>query len=319
MNYIIFDLEWNQCPYGTEYENPRIPFEIIEIGAVKLNDSFEIVNEFNSLIKPRVYKHLHNHIRQMLNYDEIILRNGKPFEVVCKDFQEWCGTDYIFGTWGTSDLTQLQKNMDYYYMNNISEPFPYYDIQAIFGEYYPELGACKLEKAVSEMGLPIDGCYHTAINDARYTAQVFQRLSKKNLKDQYTYDCYHAPIDESHEIHAYHRNYAEHITRGFDEKLQLMQDRNITEFRCYKCRRKLSKKIKWFANNQNSYLGLSKCWYHGYQKGVIKFKVSNKGEVFAVKRITPISKTEVDAIRKRQIELREKRREKRKLHTSNTI
>lgn len=37
MDYIVFDLEWNQCPYGKGQENERIPFEIIEIGAVKLN------------------------------------------------------------------------------------------------------------------------------------------------------------------------------------------------------------------------------------------------------------------------------------------
>ena len=37
MNYIVFDLEWNQCPYGKDKENQRLPFEIIEIGAVKLN------------------------------------------------------------------------------------------------------------------------------------------------------------------------------------------------------------------------------------------------------------------------------------------
>ena len=29
MNYIVFDLEWNQCPYGKGQENERIPFEII--------------------------------------------------------------------------------------------------------------------------------------------------------------------------------------------------------------------------------------------------------------------------------------------------
>ncbi len=314
MNYIVFDLEWNQCPHGPEYENPRIPFEIIEIGAIKLNESFEIIDEFEGIVKPRVYKHLHNHIRQMLSYDETALRKGKPFEVVCKDFQKWCGSDYVFGTWGTSDLTQLQKNMDYYYMNTFEEPFQYYDIQAIFGECHPDLGSCRLEKAVAALDLPCNECFHTAINDARYTAYVFQKLSKKHLKDQYTYDCYHAPIDISHEIHAYHRNYAEHISRGFEEKMLLMEDKGITDFRCYKCKRKLNKKIKWFSNNQNSYLGVGRCWYHGYQKGVIKFKFSNKGQIFAIKRISPIQKTEVETIRNRQLEIREKRREKRKNH-----
>ena len=43
MNYIVFDLEWNQCPYGKGQENERIPFEIIEIGAVKLNSERQII------------------------------------------------------------------------------------------------------------------------------------------------------------------------------------------------------------------------------------------------------------------------------------
>ena len=40
MNYIVFDLEWNQCPYGKERENRRLPFEILEIGAVKLDEKW---------------------------------------------------------------------------------------------------------------------------------------------------------------------------------------------------------------------------------------------------------------------------------------
>ena len=41
MNYIVFDLEWNQCPGGKEKENKKLPFEIIQIGAVKLDDQWE--------------------------------------------------------------------------------------------------------------------------------------------------------------------------------------------------------------------------------------------------------------------------------------
>ena len=39
MDYVIFDLEWNQCPYGKGKENPKLPFEIIEIGAVKMRSA----------------------------------------------------------------------------------------------------------------------------------------------------------------------------------------------------------------------------------------------------------------------------------------
>ena len=53
MNYIVFDLEWNQCPYGKGQENERIPFEIIEIGAVKLNSERQIIDQYQVLIQPR--------------------------------------------------------------------------------------------------------------------------------------------------------------------------------------------------------------------------------------------------------------------------
>ena len=49
MNYIVLDLEWNQCPYGKGRENKKLPFEIIEIGAVKLNEKREIVDSFSRL------------------------------------------------------------------------------------------------------------------------------------------------------------------------------------------------------------------------------------------------------------------------------
>ena len=38
MKYIVFDLEWNQSPNGKRFSNQRLPFEIIEIGAVCLDE-----------------------------------------------------------------------------------------------------------------------------------------------------------------------------------------------------------------------------------------------------------------------------------------
>ena len=118
MNYIVFDLEWNQSPNGQAGEHPRIPFEIIEIGAYKLSDSYEIIGDFRRLITPKIYKRLHKYIRTILNYDERELKsNGVDFKSACTDFLEWCGEglsegeEYAFCTWGTADLFCLQNNM----------------------------------------------------------------------------------------------------------------------------------------------------------------------------------------------------------------
>lgn len=52
MNYIVFDLEWNQCPGGKEKENKKLPFEIIQIGAVKLDDSGKNADSFRKRSGP---------------------------------------------------------------------------------------------------------------------------------------------------------------------------------------------------------------------------------------------------------------------------
>ena len=52
MNYIVLDLEWNQSNTGDEEEVKQIPFEIIDFGAIKLNNRDEMIDEFNQLVKP---------------------------------------------------------------------------------------------------------------------------------------------------------------------------------------------------------------------------------------------------------------------------
>ena len=79
MKYIVFDLEWNQCPGGKQEEDVRLPFEIIEIGAVKLNSSREIVDEFHGIVKPQVYHWIHSHTREIIHMDYRSLANGMPF------------------------------------------------------------------------------------------------------------------------------------------------------------------------------------------------------------------------------------------------
>ena len=128
MNYIVFDLEWNQSPIGQAGEHPRMPFEIIEIGAVKLDENYSIVDEFSRLVKPRIYTKLHKIIKQMLSYDEKDLkRDGVPFKQACSEFLKWCGEDSVFCTWGPSDLYYLQNNMDFYYMDKLPFPLKFYN------------------------------------------------------------------------------------------------------------------------------------------------------------------------------------------------
>lgn len=315
MNYIVFDLEWNQSSHPLA-ENELLPFEIIEIGAVKLNSKFEIVDSFSELIRPQVYTKLQRRIREMLSYDEQSLKAGRHFDKVCKDFIKWCGDeeDYMFGTWGPLDLFYLQQNMDFFVMDPLRSPLYFYNIQDIFSYYHPDVGNCRLEKAVEKLGIPIekDKPFHMAIHDAYYTGLVLKKLKPKNLEDMKSVDYYNNPKTEAEEIEVKHKNYCEHVSREFDSKTEAMEDKLLTQINCVRCGKKLHKKIKWFSNNSNSYLCVGKCWYHGYVLGKIKFKTTYDDRVFAIKKTKLIRKSEMEDVKERQETIREKRKEKNK-------
>lgn len=313
MNYVVLDLEWNQC-CGRDQENPRMPFEIIEIGAVKLDEKFNIIDSYSSIIKPKLYKRLQPHVKAILNYDEATLKKGKPFDMVCRDFIKWCGDDYIFCTWGAMDLSYLQNNMEYYYLKPLDSPLKFYNIQQIYADISePNHSIVKLERAVTALKIQVeeDKPFHSAVNDAYYTGKVFKLIKPRDLKDRYIYDIYNNPKEKEEELVSYHKNYMEHISREFTTKIEALEDTELLTMRCYRCGKKLNNRITWFASSPNSYSCVGKCWYHGLVAGKLRFKQAKNGNIFVIKTMLPTDKKGMENIRERQDELRIKRQTKR--------
>ena len=73
-NYIVFDLEWNQSS-DVQNADENLNFEIIEIGAVKMNADRIMVGEFSTLIKPKVYKELHKITSRLIHLQMQELNN----------------------------------------------------------------------------------------------------------------------------------------------------------------------------------------------------------------------------------------------------
>ena len=170
MNYIVMDLEWNQSSTGQEAEAQRLPFEIIEIGAIQLNDGYAMINQFNELIKPQVYHELNEVTGQLMHMEMEELNRGKPFFQVVEAFLKWCGEQpYLFCTWGVQDLTELQRNMKFYNMAPLSDgPIAFLDVQKLFDRYYTVetaqnstgLGLSIARRLTGQMGGRIGAAYH---------------------------------------------------------------------------------------------------------------------------------------------------------------
>lgn len=172
MDYVVLDLEWNQASDSRDARNRLLTFEIIEIGAVKLNSRMEIVDTFEELIRPQVYDTMHHITEKLIGIHMKDLSGCRTFDVVMKDFLAWCGEDFMFGTWGPQDLTELQKNMRFFGMEPLGKgPVRFYDIQKLFSIAYEDQKVRRsLEYAVDYLQIPKDIPFHRAISDAVYTA-----------------------------------------------------------------------------------------------------------------------------------------------------
>ena len=74
MYYIIMDLEWNNAYMKSAQ---KFVNEIIEIGAVKLDDNLQQVDTFSELVKPIVSKKLRSKIKDLTHITNDDIRGGK--------------------------------------------------------------------------------------------------------------------------------------------------------------------------------------------------------------------------------------------------
>lgn len=304
MEYIVLDMEWNQSNTGSEPEAAILPFEIIEIGAMKLNSEGLVISEFSELVKPVVYHEMHRITSKLIHMQMQELERGKPFTEVAARFLDWCGEDYLFCTWGSSDLTELQRNLQFYNMTPLSDkPIPYLDVQKLFSIAYEDRKTRRsLEHAVDHLELEKDIPFHRAFSDAYYTAKIFAHIFHKDpgILKNLSYDVYHAPKCREDEVRVQFDTYAKFVSRQFADKAAMFADREVSSSKCYLCHRNLRKKIKWFTPNGRHYYCLAYCERHGYLKGKIRVRKTEEGTVYAVKTTKLISDEAAQELRERK-------------------
>lgn len=312
-SFIVFDLEWNQSSGGKESVMERLPFEIFEIGAVKLDENRNQVSQFRRLIRPQVYRQMHRIISEVTHVTmEELEARGEPFFQVMEDFLAWCGEDFVFCTWGSMDITELERNMVYHGMElPFPKPLLFYDVQKLHSLLYSD-GKTRdsLDLAVEFFGLKADAPFHRALEDAAYTGQILKAMDFERVREYVSVDYYLPPETMEEEFVLNFPEYSKFVSRTFLSKEEAMGDKRVTDMVCPRCRRMLRKKIRWFSYGQRFYLCLASCPEHGLVKGKIRMKKLDDGRVFAVRTQKLVDTDGAEVIVKKKEETRLRRVEK---------
>lgn len=181
MNYIVLDLEFNQSfPFKTGKKvepNPECPFEIIQIGAVKLNEAFEQIGTFDYMIRPQIYPRLHPFVEKITGIHPDMLADKPSFSEAYAAFLTFIGKEpAILCTWGGDDVKSLFRNILFYDLDADAMTDQFLNVQPFAAQYLNhEAGkAIGLKNAVEALGIPEGETFHNALNDAVYTAEIFK-------------------------------------------------------------------------------------------------------------------------------------------------
>lgn len=171
---IVLDMEWNRG-YDKEPLN-----EILQIGAVRVNRlGGPIVDVFDACIRPSVHKKFDLGAKKLPELSACKTSRWR-FPGVVEAFRAWCGGDRLFAGWGGGDIETLNENCKYWGLPPF-EAGEFFDLQMAFAHAVGADQQIALWRAAEYCGIPDVFDYHSAVNDAMYTAVLSGWLGPEDL------------------------------------------------------------------------------------------------------------------------------------------
>lgn len=291
---IVFDLEWNQSSYTP---NHRMPHEIIEIGACRVDRDYRVVDTFSEVIRPRLYKRLDRHIRQVTGITEAELELGRPFSDVFGDFAAWCGDDAQMITWGRDDYPVLKRNAAFF-----MTPMPFeppLDAQLVYGaaclgSAYQQMN---LHAALEKEEITVEVPAHRAVYDAQCTAALLGVIDRA-VREMET--SARARLDG---VIAKEKRIAGSALRSLPTRYvyqtDVLADEKLMNIPCPRCGHRTKFDTPWFDSGRERYMALSFCPQHGFAFGQMHFKRTGSGMLVMHQRAYTASEEEIADVRER--------------------
>lgn len=267
MEFIILDNEWH-TPYCKI--NGKCINELIEIGAVKLDENLKEISRFSVLIKSTFTKKLSSRFQRLTNITtEEMLKDGMSFEQAVSLYSDWAGEDAVTMTWSNSDLYVLLENFRLRRrINTVPIIGKYLDLQKYVQNEMITLGhnissQVSVSNAALMLGIPIDGIdLHRALDDSLLCAEMLRKVYNKERLLSYVID--------TRESDYYTRlTFKAYIIRDLNSPLI---NKKKMEFKCEKCGRDTKRMTPW-AFRSHSFKAEFFCKFCSYKFiGRVTFK-----------------------------------------------
>lgn len=287
MSYVVLDMEWNQPWPGSPSSKKVLPVtirgEIIQIGAVRLDEEGNPGDEFQIMVAPKYYRRLNRRVSKLTGIKEARLREeGVPFPEAMELFRHWCGENPVFLTWGFDDIGILRENLQLFSLDT-DWTEQWYNAQMIFNAQTDGSNSQKaLKTAMETFEIQASRPAHDALGDAYHTALICQRLDLERGIAEY---------DQAVRSHENGFHGAElpgcldrKVFRNYADRQQALAAMAGCENRCPVCGAQMLGS-RWFAQPGHRYMDLATCAEHG--KFLIRVRLSvQPDDTVRVSRLT---------------------------------
>lgn len=188
MRHIVIDLEMNKLAKQYKEERLILGREIIEIGAVVLDEWYQEIGSFKTLVKPQYNDVVEKGITKLTGITTEQVQNAPILEETIHIFFAWChgmNDEIIIHEWSDADLEQITKEITLKKIRLNEEDMNllvgWSDFQKEYGEKLHLDNQVSLKNAVMYAGIDFEGHEHDALDDARNTAELLKIVRTPSL------------------------------------------------------------------------------------------------------------------------------------------
>ena len=186
MNYLVVDFEFTF--YKRPVGRPRAFFaEIIEIGAIKLDENLNECGKLQNFVKPHFFP---KHAKDAMDFCMITdadMKKAITFPAMLEKMSAmYEAGNTLFVAWGDSDYKVLAEGCSRHKLDNPVLQTDYLDLAEAYKLWRGEENTPGLKTAIIEMEVTADGLAHTAFDDAYNTGKVLAKMLEKG----WTYETY---------------------------------------------------------------------------------------------------------------------------------
>lgn len=182
--FVIFDLEATCYDNNRKDETKPLCFknEIIEIGAVKLDESGNEIGRFAKFAKPKLFNKLSKFCTELTTIEQSHIDNADELRDVLVEFLDWCDGCTLI-SWGNYDKTQMLSDMernDLMQSNYLAILDDHYSLKHLHGKWNNlKRGGVGMGRALKLEGLVLEGIHHRGIDDALNIAKIFKKYIER--------------------------------------------------------------------------------------------------------------------------------------------